>query len=232
MALILGLETALSTCSVGLFEDGKLISLTEERGSNLHASHLTPFIEETFNIAERKISELDAVCMSMGPGSYTGLRIGASTAKGLCYALDIPLIAVNTLQALAIKAKGVVASKFYCPMIDARRMEVYFGVYDSEMKEIMPAQPMIVDQSFADILPAGEMLFFGNGMEKCRGFLSKREDSGFLEDIFPSASALAEVAEKKYRQQEFEELASFEPFYLKEFRAGSPKDQLKRLLNK
>src|SRR6476661_4332435 len=149
MALILLLETATSVCSVAVAEDGKLLAIHEESEKNIHATHLTLFIENVMQQAGRSLSDLDAIAVSMGPGSYTGLRIGVSTAKGLCYAMDKPLIGINTLESMAAVIANS-STSLYVPMIDARRMEVYTAVYDADLKEILPTQAMILDeQSFA-----------------------------------------------------------------------------------
>lgn len=221
MSLILALETATSSCSVALFSEGQLIGLRELNERNIHASHITLFIEEVLAEAGKKMSDLDAVAVSKGPGSYTGLRIGVSTAKGLCYALEIPLIAVNTLQAMAsgLKASGLGDKHtLFCPMIDARRMEVFTAIFDYEGKEVHPTEAKIInDSSFGELLSHNKMLFFGDGASKCESILGKHPQATILTNFINSAKDLGEVALKKFNEKHFEDVAYFEPFYLKDF---------------
>jgi tRNA threonylcarbamoyladenosine biosynthesis protein TsaB len=226
MALILQLETSTSSCSVALALDGKTLALKELDERNAHASHLTLFIEDVLQTAEKKMSDLDAVAVSMGPGSYTGLRIGVSTAKGLCYALDIPLLAISTLESMAsgFKANFKSEASFFCPMIDARRMEVYSAVYNSEIKEVLPVAARIIDaDSFNEILEEEKIVFFGDGAMKCETVLSKFPNGMFVSDFVNSAKDMSELAYKKYIIQQFEDVAYFEPFYLKDFLIIEPK---------
>jgi tRNA threonylcarbamoyladenosine biosynthesis protein TsaB len=223
MALILNIETATTVCSVALAEDGKLLSLKEENKANTHAEKITIFIGEVLKAAGKRIHDLDAVAVSSGPGSYTGLRIGVSTAKGLCYALDKPLIAVDTLQSLANvilnslpMSSGL--NSFLVPMIDARRMEVYCAVYNMQLNEIEKTEPKVIDEnSFADLLEKKKIYFFGDGSAKCKQLLSKNSHAVFIDDIFSTASSMVDLAQKKFQSKEFEDVGLFEPFYLKEF---------------
>ncbi|MDF3076663.1 MAG: tsaB [Sphingobacteriaceae bacterium] len=218
MPLILQIETATTSCSVTLALDGEVVALKELTERNIHASHITLFIEEVMAAAGKSLKELDAVAVSMGPGSYTGLRIGVSTAKGLCYALEIPLIAVNTLEAMAsAKASQLNPPKFYCPMIDARRMEVYLAVYDPDLNPIVPVQAKIIDaDSFSDLLKQHQIVFFGDGAEKCREVLT-HPNAEVISSFENSAAHLTALALKKYESSAFEDVAYFEPFYLKDF---------------
>lgn len=225
MALILNLETATTVCSVALGLDGKLIASKELNGDYSHAENLTLFIEDVMQQAGRKLSELDALAISKGPGSYTGLRIGVSAAKGLCYSLDKPLIAINTLQAMA--AKAIAANKMdalYCPMIDARRMEVYCALFDNTGNEVLSTAAEIIDEnSFSQQLANHSIYFFGDGAAKCEAVLSKNKNAHFIKELFPSATSLCALSEEAFKNKKFEDVAYFEPFYLKDFVAGKKK---------
>jgi tRNA threonylcarbamoyladenosine biosynthesis protein TsaB len=229
MALILQIETSTQTCSVALSEEGNLIQLIEKTERNIHASMITLFIEELMLKAKKIYADLDAVAVSMGPGSYTGLRIGVSTAKGLCYALDIPLIAVNTLEAMS---SGFLSTCFsvnqqtlFCPMIDARRMEVYCAVYDYQNKNILPTEAKIIeDQAFADLFNNHIVYFFGDGAEKCESILGLNLNARVMVDFENSASHLTKLAFDKFKNNEFEDVAYFEPYYLKDFIVGKKKE--------
>jgi len=225
MAKILQIETSTQVCSVALSIDGKTVSLKEESGQNLHASNLTLFIDEVIKNAGLTYRELDAVAVSKGPGSYTGLRIGVSTAKGLCYALDIPLIAVETLKMMAVgflfehpAYKGLA-----CPMIDARRMEVYTSVFDAKLSVLETTSAKIIDEnSFSEILSEHQMTFFGDGAAKCAEALN-HENAFFNKDNFNSAGYMSLLADQAFKQADFEDVAYFEPFYLKDFVLTQPK---------
>ncbi len=226
MSNILLIETASKVCSVGLAEGNKIIALREDKSMQYsHSTFLTTFIEEVVKEAGSAFHKLDAVSVSMGPGSYTGLRIGVSAAKGLCYALDIPLIAINTLQSLTAVAveSGNVHADFFVPMIDARRMEVYNAVYDNSLSEIRETSAEIIDENaFSDFLEKGKVAFFGDGAAKCRDVI-KHSNALFFDDIHPGVKGMLNFALEKFIQKQFEDLAYFEPFYLKDFVAGKPK---------
>ncbi len=237
MALILCLETATENCSVALFRDELLLGIRESSARNVHSSVLTLFIEEITREAGVALSALDAVAISMGPGSYTGLRIGVATAKGLCYALDKPMIAVSTLQAMSvginneIKKRNLVAADLpaqasrllVCPMIDARRMEVYCALYDNQFREVEAVRAEIIDpDSFGAILGRGRVVFGGEGAQKCRPALEGHPNALFLDHFIASAQFMIPLAMAKLNHLEFENLAYFEPFYLKDFIAGKP----------
>ena len=225
MPTILSIETATQVCSVAIHSEGKLKEKRDLNEERSHSSKLAPMIKEIMENTGVALEELDAVAVSGGPGSYTGLRIGTSTAKGLCFSLDIPLIAVDTLHAMAHSViRSGQESDIFCPMIDARRMEVYGLLMDGKGEVILPTQPMVIDQdSFSDELKSHSICFFGNGMEKCREILSGHENSLFEEGVVPSAENVGVIANEKYSRGEFEDLAYFEPFYLKPFRATKPK---------
>jgi tRNA threonylcarbamoyladenosine biosynthesis protein TsaB len=229
MANILCIETATTACSVALTQDGKILSKKETTERNAHSAKLTLFIDETLKENKLAFSDLDAVTISKGPGSYTGLRIGVSTAKGLCYALDIPLIAINTLQSLAWgMAKKHTDDKsghrtLFCPMIDARRMEVYAAVYDSNLKEVRETRADIIESnSFSDYLDNSRVIFFGDGADKCKEVIS-HPNAVFVDNIFPSSANMAIPAFQKFGLKQFKDVAYFEPFYLKDFIAGIPR---------
>ncbi len=236
MTYILVLETALDVCSVALGKDGALIADKSVSGTNLHASHLTVFIDDVIKAAGITYKDISAICISEGPGSYTGLRIGTSAAKGLCFALDIPLLAVNTLQGLAAGAiknnAQLPGNTLLCPMIDARRMEVYYALYNTDLQEVSPTKAEIVTaEAFSAVLADNNVCFFGNGMPKSREILSQFPKAFFADDIYTRAENLVALAFEKFNAQQTENLYNFEPFYLKEFVAGSPAEKVKKLLN-
>jgi tRNA threonylcarbamoyladenosine biosynthesis protein TsaB len=222
MSLILHLETATTVCSVALSFEGRLISLKEENNGYTHAEHLSLFIEEVFQIAGKKISDIDAVAVSKGPGSYTGLRIGVATAKGICYGLNKPLLAVNTLSSLANLAAVKHGHQYLlCPMLDARRMEVYTAVMQHG-KMIRETGALILDhQSFNDLLSTQQMIFFGDGAMKFQS-LCQHPNAIFDTALEPSASGMIDEAYHQFLHAKFEDTAYFEPFYLKEFYTPIP----------
>jgi tRNA threonylcarbamoyladenosine biosynthesis protein TsaB len=226
MSLILQIETATASCSVALAKDGLIIAFKQINERNIHAEVITRFIENVINTADVQYHQLDAVAVSCGPGSYTGLRIGVSTAKGLCFALDKPLIAIETLEAMAF---GLIDNEGYalniatllCPMIDARRMEVFTAIFNTAGSKIQPTSAAIIDEnSFTELLAINEILFFGDGAEKCRAALSESPNARFLPEFVNSAVYLTRKAAEKFRNKDFEDVGYFEPYYLKEFIAG------------
>jgi tRNA threonylcarbamoyladenosine biosynthesis protein TsaB len=225
---ILAIETSTRVCSVSLFSGNDVIDTKSITEQNAHASHLTLLIENVLTGSGIDFKQLNAIAVSKGPGSYTGLRIGVSAAKGLCYALDIPLISVNTLQSMA---KGMRAfhkepedNLLYCPMIDARRMEVYCAIFDQKGNEIRKTRAEIIDKhSFSDYLSNNKLVFAGDGAEKCKSVLADNENTVFPDRFEISAETLAETAFQKYTDKQFEDTAYFEPYYLKDFIAGKPK---------
>lgn len=228
MAIILCIETATKACSVALIKDGEVLSIREQSVQYSHSELVTVYIEEILFETGISLSDLDAVAVSKGPGSYTGLRIGVSAAKGLCFGLDIPLIGVNTLQSMAaginLDANGLSIDKvLFCPMLDARRMEVYFAVYDINNTEIQQPQALIINEnSFSDILKNHLVYFFGDGSTKCKDKII-HENAIFLDNHEPSARYMAAIAQLYFEQAKFENVAYFEPYYLKDFVAGAPK---------
>jgi tRNA threonylcarbamoyladenosine biosynthesis protein TsaB len=235
MAFILNIETSTEVCSVSLAENGNPVVLKESNEGFNHSKSLTVFIEEIFNDNNIKINTLDAVAVSKGPGSYTGLRIGVSVAKGLCYGLNIPLISVCSLEMMAVhtalnleKYVSVENSLpfLFCPMIDARRMEVYTALYNADGKEIRPVSAEIIDENFlSELLDTHQILFFGNGAAKCRGKINHK-NAFFAGPTETSAQFMQAISEVKFKKQEFEDVAYFEPFYLKNFVATIPKDKI------
>lgn len=225
MARILSIETGTEVCSVALAQDGEMISLRESGGGRAHANNLGVYIDEVLRENDLDADELDAVAVGGGPGSYTGLRIGVSTAKGLCYALGKPLIAVDSLKALANIAMeefeaGIIdldnpETALLAPMIDARRMEVYTRLFDTKLNALNETQAHILTaESFADVFAAGrELLVFGNGAQKCADLLPQAK----LARIASSARGLVTLAEAAYRAGEFVDTAYYEPYYLKDF---------------
>ena len=219
-------------CSVSLGQDGRLLALKELNGDYTHAENLTLFIEDVMKQSGKKLSELDAVAVSKGPGSYTGLRIGVSTAKGLCYSLDKPLIAINTLVSMVNGRQSAInnqqpttnSQQLYCPMLDARRMEVYCAFYDTSLNCTRETAAEIIDEnSFADILKDNKVVFFGDGAAKCKAVFSANPNAVFIDDVFPSAKDMVTLSEKAFQSKQFEDAAYFEPFYLKDFVAGKKK---------
>mgnify|MGYP003968971689 FL=1 len=220
MALILGIETATKNCSVALFKDGIAIAEKEHISDGYaHAEQLTLFIQDVIDSANINLNKVEAVALSKGPGSYTGLRIGTSTAKGLCYALDIPLIAISTLKAMAFAMDKNEKSAIYCPMIDARRMEVFSALYDPNNKQIRGVQADVVNENTYEEFLANEIMFFGDGSLKCQEIINHK-NAKFIEGIHPSAKNLGTLAKAKFENNDFEDVAYFEPYYLKDFVAG------------
>jgi tRNA threonylcarbamoyladenosine biosynthesis protein TsaB len=221
MAIILCIETATEICSVALLQDDKILALQENHEGNSHASQITLLIDAVMKDANIELKNLDAIAVSKGPGSYTGLRVGVSTAKGLCYALDIPLIAINTLESLTHetinKAKGKGQKANFCSMIDARRMEVYCAVFDEQMNTIQKTEAKIIDEnSFSDLFETSTIYFFGNGSSKCKNIITHK-NAIFIDDIKCSAANMNGIAQKLFHEKQFEDVAYFEPFYLKDF---------------
>lgn len=223
MTSILCIETSTDVCSVALTAGGAVVAAAEIREAQAHASRLAPLIQEVMAAVGIGSGDLSAVAVSKGPGSYTGLRIGTSTAKGLCYALNIPLIGIGTLDLLAwqgITSTDVDRETLLCPMIDARRMEVYCQVTDFSRKVVMPPSPVVVDESsFLELLNERRVLFLGNGAAKCREVI-RHSNANFLDDVVPLASAMAPLAAEEFSAGRTENLVQFTPFYLKEFVAG------------
>ncbi len=223
MALILNIETATKNCSVSLARDGEIISIREMNEDKYsHSEKLHSLVLEVMGEAGSKMHDLDAISVSKGPGSYTGLRIGVSAAKGLCFALDKPMIAVPTLESLALQVIAG-AEGHIVPMLDARRMEVYTAVFNMERRQLTETDALIVQEdAFAEYLQKGKVYFLGDGAEKCKTLL-KHPNAIFLDGLYPSSREMAVLSEQRYKDQQFEDVAYFEPFYLKDFVAGKPK---------
>ncbi|SRX72175.1 tRNA (adenosine(37)-N6)-threonylcarbamoyltransferase complex dimerization subunit type 1 TsaB [Aequorivita antarctica] len=219
MATILCLETATTNCSVAIAVDGEIKAIREENNQKYsHAEKLHVFIDEVLKEAKIDKKNLDAVAVSKGPGSYTGLRIGVSAAKGLCFAMDIPLISTLTLEVLAQQVQC--EDCFIIPLLDARRMEVYSAVFNSEKKQIRETKAEILNEnSFTDYLKNGKTIFIGDGAVKFEA-ICKNENAIFQNDAFPTSADMVLLAEAKYKISDTENVAYFEPFYLKEFILG------------
>lgn len=225
--MILCIETSTDVCSVALVEGESVIAHKEHIGTNAHAATLTPLIEELFAEANLAMSNIDAVAVSSGPGSYTGLRIGVSTAKGICYALKKPLISVNTLHIIAEAIfKACPDAQMAAPMIDARRMEVYTEIINRQGEIVMPVEAKVIDEnSFKFELLKNKIHFGGNGSDKCNGIITSHNAS-FVKGILPLAENMAAIATYKLKTEQFESVAYFEPFYLKEFVATVSKNKV------
>lgn len=234
MSLILGIETATKMCSVAISRDGVLLALKETGGEYSHSENLNHFIELVCKEAKIELSEIDVIAVSKGPGSYTGLRIGVSSAKGLCYGLEKPLIAVDTLKVLTLSVinslpngEGRGGALLFCPMIDARRMEVYTALYNSKLEMVEPISAKIMDESsFVKVLEEHKVVFFGDGAEKCKTLLNQHANAIFVDGVEPSAKYVNQLAVEKFNKQQFENVAYFEPYYLKEFLATTPKKKV------
>lgn len=234
MALILIIETSTEVCSVSLIKNGVLLDFIESEEGQNHARLVTVFAEDLLSRNNIQPKELNAVAISKGPGSYTGLRIGASTAKGICYAGQIPLIAVGTLEAMT-KHVALNRSQFgisddkqtlFCPMIDARRMEVYSMLFDEKGTVLKPITAEIIDNTFlAHELIDKQVVFFGNGSPKCEKLI-KSTNAIFLHNIKASAKHMTELVWEAYNNNQFEDVAYFEPFYLKDFVATVSKKNM------
>ncbi|HRD38490.1 MAG TPA: tRNA (adenosine(37)-N6)-threonylcarbamoyltransferase complex dimerization subunit type 1 TsaB [Bacteroidia bacterium] len=222
MAIILNIETATTMCSVSLANNGELIACKEIDNGYTHAENLHVFINDLLIQEKVMPFRLDAIAVGSGPGSYTGLRIGVSTAKGLAYSLQKPLIAVNTLSTMALAAKEKLKSDtFFCPMLDARRMEVYCAIYDNDLNTIKETSAQIITEENLNYFAVNKPLaFFGDGMPKCKNLLQNLSDVLFLEGIVPSSKQLAKLSNEKFKLQKFEDVVYFEPFYLKDFMIG------------
>ena len=224
MAYLLSIETSTEVCSVALHQNTNLINTSEFHVEHSHAAKLAVLVDQVLNVADIKANQVEAVAISSGPGSYTGLRIGTSLAKGLCFSLNIPLISVGTLELMAHQILS--ANSFdviLCPMIDARRMEVYCLLMDSDANIAQPATAMVIDElSFSNLLINHKIVFFGNGAAKCKNVL-RHENAVYIDGIYPRASSLGALAFGLWEKKQFEDLEHFEPFYLKGFVAKKPK---------
>lgn len=228
MACILNIETATPVCSVAWAEDGNVLFERSSFEGPSHAALLGTYVEEALAFSRSNGKEIDAVAVSIGPGSYTGLRIGVSMAKGLCFGFGVPLIGIPTLKLLAaaaVKRTGG-AEALYCPMLDARRMEVYAAVYTGSLEEVRAvAADVVTAGTYADYLRRGPVYFFGNGAAKCREVIGC-EGALFLDEVYPLAANMAALSEQALASGRTEDVAYFEPFYLKEFTATVAKNKV------
>ena len=230
MATILHIETSTDVCSVAVSEDGQVIFDQEDHSGPNHAERLGTMVDEALSFTDSHAIPFDAVAVSCGPGSYTGLRIGVSMAKGVCYGRNLKLIAVPTLELLCVPIllrEIPEEDALLCPMLDARRMEVYAGIYDRSLKPVRPIQADIVEgDTYKAYLDEHPVYFFGNGAQKCQDAI-RHLNAHFIEDINPIAKWMQPLAEKRFLNEQFEDVAYFVPFYLKDFVAKKPKDLLK-----
>ena len=221
--ILILLETSAECCSAAISRGEEILASRKSETSRQHASMLAPFVRDTLADCGLSVRDCDAVAVSGGPGSYTGLRVGVSTAKGLCFGAGIPLISVDTLEILAWQGYG--RAERIVPMLDARRMEVYCAVFDSQCHKLSPTEARILDEnSFCDLLAEGTVLFIGDGAEKFSKVCSS--PSATFDGSGPVATAMARAATKAWQEKRFEDIAYFEPFYLMEFVAGKSKKSL------
>ena len=229
MSCILNIETSTDVCSVSVSQDGACIFSQEDHEGPNHAVKLGTFVDEALSFADSHAIPLDAVAVSCGPGSYTGLRIGASMAKGICFGQDLKLIAVPTLELMAVPVllrEEVEEGALLCPMIDARRMEVYSAVYDRALHEVRGIQADVVDaETYREYLDRGPVYFFGNGAEKCMEVIN-HPNARLIKGVEPLAKWMFPIAERRIAQEKYEDVAYFVPFYLKDFVAQQPKKLL------
>ena len=229
MSCILNIETSTDVCSVSVSQDGACIFSQEDHDGPNHAVKLGTFVDEALSFADSHAIPLDAVAVSCGPGSYTGLRIGASMAKGICFGQDLKLIAVPTLELMAVPVllrEEVEEGALLCPMIDARRMEVYSAVYDRALHEVRGIQADVVDaETYREYLDRGPVYFFGNGAEKCMEVIN-HPNARLIKGVEPLAKWMFPIAERRIAQEKYEDVAYFVPFYLKDFVAHQPKKLL------
>jgi len=224
MAIILSIETSTITSSIAIHEDGDLLASQHIHLIKSHSEYLVPTINHLLEVCSIKTREIQAIAVSKGPGSYTGLRIGTATAKGLCFGLDAKLIAINTLEAMAFGIVGFFQEDILlCPMIDARRMEVYCMVLGKELNILQSTKALIIDEySFTEYLSSQRMFFFGNGAAKCKESLRHQPNALFMDGIHPNAEHIGTLAWRQFKRQNFEDIATFEPYYLKDFIAKKP----------
>ncbi|MFD2569876.1 tRNA (adenosine(37)-N6)-threonylcarbamoyltransferase complex dimerization subunit type 1 TsaB [Spirosoma soli] len=224
--LILSIDTSTTVCSTALHQNGTLLGCYELFTERTSASMLTTLINNVVEHTGHELNQLDAVAVAKGPGSYTGLRIGVSTAKGLCYALDKPLLAINTLAAMTEQLRAYYPdTHILCPMIDARRMEVYCALYKTDGKEVFSTSAKIIDEnSFDEWLVQNPLVFFGDGAKKCQAILGAHSNAVFPDVVVsPSARTVGKLATAAFANGQFEDVATFEPFYLKDFMTTQPR---------
>jgi len=218
MGLTLSIETSSKVCSAAIHERGVLLATSEVHIEHSHASRLAILIDEVKRSAGIELKELEAVGVTSGPGSYTGLRIGTSTAKGICFALNIPLVVCGTLELMAHQTvQKILSTELLCPMLDARRMEVYCALFDAQIKSISPVEAKIIDESsFNDILQSNTVIFFGDGSDKCKEKIT-HPNARFISGIYPAAQHMGSLIYSRFEAGKVEDVMAFEPHYLKEF---------------
>jgi tRNA threonylcarbamoyladenosine biosynthesis protein TsaB len=225
LALILSIETSTKVCSVALHKDGELVTIQLHQIDKSHSSLLPGIVKEICDEAKFELKDLNAVAVSAGPGSYTGLRIGVTSAKGFCFALSIPLIAIPSLDVMTEAVREKINGEFFlCPMMDARRMEVYTQMIDQDNLEVWGLQPKILDENtFSEFTKP--VYLFGDGMPKFKE-IATQENLHYIDDVFPDAANMGRLAFEKFETKQFEDVAYFEPNYLKEWRTTTPKKKL------
>ncbi|GGH54910.1 tRNA (adenosine(37)-N6)-threonylcarbamoyltransferase complex dimerization subunit type 1 TsaB [Dyadobacter endophyticus] len=223
--LLLSIDTSIRGCSVAVHNETGLLAAYDLFTDKSSSAMLTTLMRDSVAHAGFKLADVDAIVVAKGPGSYTGLRVGVSTAKGLCYALDKPLIAINTLQAMALQLAPFFPEHLLCPMIDARRMEVYAAVLDDNNAFVQETQAVIMNEnSFEDLLADRQVVFFGDGAAKCKPILEKHSNAIFPAiDIKPSARTIGQLGTIAFQNAQFQDVASFEPYYLKDFMSPAPR---------
>lgn len=229
MALLLSIDTSTRGCTVALHQDQQLLANYELLAERSSSGMLTTLIQHTVEHSGHSLSQLDAIAVAKGPGSYTGLRIAVSTAKGLCFALDKPLIGIATLEAMTAQITPFYTKDtLFCPMIDARRMEVFCAILNRDLAYISPTEAKVIDkESFGSLLTTHPIVFFGDGAPKCETVLAQHSNALFLPyPIYPSAKTVGLLAFERWQRGVFEEVASFEPYYLKDFVGTTPKSGL------
>jgi tRNA threonylcarbamoyladenosine biosynthesis protein TsaB len=227
VAYLLNIESTSTVCSVAVSENNTLLAIKEINDGFTHAENLHLFIQSVMRQAGLTLSQLHAISISSGPGSYTGLRIGYASAKGLAYALNIPLIKVDTLQSMSLFViNSVKNDAYYCPLIDARRMEVYYAIHNLELIEIQKPANLVIAENTVSLFDLDkDIYFFGDGLEKSKSILSQLKRAHFIENIVPSSNHLISLAFDKFLKNEFEGLAYTEPFYLKDFYFTTPSNK-------
>lgn len=224
--LILNIETSTSVCSAALTDNGQAIRYHIDPDTHNHAKQLPLFIDDLLQWTKAEGRSLDAVALSQGPGSYTGLRIGTATAKGICYGLQIPLLAIDTLQIMAYSAARQANNGLLCPMIDARRMEVYCALYNQRAERLTETEAKVIDgESFRTALEKETIHFFGDGAAKCKAVI-EHPNAVFIDNIVPDARQMGLLAEEAYKAGQFADIAYFSPYYLKEYQAAHSRNKV------
>jgi tRNA threonylcarbamoyladenosine biosynthesis protein TsaB len=229
LGYILAIETSTTNCSVGLIREGICEAFIEENNGYTHAENLSVFIDDLLHLHHVDKTELEAIAVTKGPGSYTGLRIGVSTTKGICFALNLPLVSVNALDQMFLHHsldEFKTENNLFIPMLDARRMEVYMKTLNYQGKSISTIEAKIIDENSFDGLDAENIILFGPGAEKFQELFQANSKIKIVLDILPSSQLMGSLVQQKFKNKQFEDVAYFEPFYLKEFVATTPKKQI------